>query len=384
VEKIMTGQIGEDIQEILPFVMYSGITSNNPGQKYECEHTKLDTPYNYFLIDWRNATSNLDTFTGVCVPDVCNKTEIEKAMQMLSIKTSKVYDYPASPPTDPLMVFSAVVVGLWAVALTIWSIVLSCKSPMENELIKKHEEVRAPDDAERAVNSLSVADRSEAREDFKVFNFYEGYNRIFTRSSRKSILSPVLFLSVLSLIFSMECSFRQTIAANEPKALRWFNSFGGVLFCNVELAFSVVIFVFGAKLAYSLFKLNSFHEIGRYFFDELLVKWAVLLLVSMTAYFFMSLTDEPLNALWKASTTADCPSVIYQVWFVFRSLQFDSKACMPWFWIMEADIFLTLLAAPFFIIYRTKKSLGYVLYGLIIMISIIVGFAVLDNQNVLF
>lgn len=34
----MTGQIGEDLAEILPFVMYSGITSNNPGQKYECEH----------------------------------------------------------------------------------------------------------------------------------------------------------------------------------------------------------------------------------------------------------------------------------------------------------------------------------------------------------
>lgn len=189
---------------------------------------------------------------------------------------------------------------------------------------------------------------------------------------------------MLSLLFSVECSFRQSIAANEPKALRWFNSFGGVLFCNVELAFSVIIFVLGAKLAYSLFKLNSFHEIGRYFFDELLTKWAVLVLVSMTAYFFLCLTDEPLNQLWKASATADCPSVIYQVWFVFRSLQFDGKTCMPWLWILEADIFLTLLAAPFFIIYRTKKSLGYILFGLIITVSIVVGFAVLDSQKVLF
>lgn len=30
----MTGQIGDDLQTILPFVMYSGITPNNPGQKY--------------------------------------------------------------------------------------------------------------------------------------------------------------------------------------------------------------------------------------------------------------------------------------------------------------------------------------------------------------
>lgn len=371
----MTGQIGEDLASILPFVMYSGITSNNPGQMYECQHNKLGTPYNYFLVDWRNDSINLDTFTGLCVPEVCNKTEIEKAMQGF-VKNGKVYDYPADPETDGLMVASAVIVGLWVVGLAVWSIVLSCRAPVENELIKKHEEVRTADDGEKPVNSL-LTDRSEPREDFKLFNFYEGYCRIYTRSPRKSLLSPIIFLAALSLLFSMECSFRQTIAANEPKALRWFNSFAGVMFCNVELTFSIIIFVLGAKLALSVFKLGSFRELGRYFFDELLTKWAVLVLVSMVAYFFFSLTDEPLNQLWRASSAADCSSVIYQVWFVFRSLQFDGKTCLPWLWIMEADIFLTLLAAPFFIIYRTKKSLGYILFGLLMLISIVVGFAVL-------
>lgn len=104
----------------------------------------------------------------------------------------------------------------------------------------------------------------------------------------------------------------------------------------------------------------------------------------MAAYFFFCLTDEPLNQLWRTSSAADCSSLIYQVWFVFRSLQFDGKTCMPWFWVMETDIFLTLLAAPLFIIYRTKKSLGYTLFGLVMAISIVVGFAVLDSQNVLF
>lgn len=363
--------------------MYSGITSNNPGQKYECEHNKLGAPFNYFLVNWRNDSTNIDTFTGLCVPVICNKTEVEKAMQGL-VKNGKVYDYPANPETDALFVASAVIVGLWVLGLTVWSIVLSCRAPVENELIKKHEEVKTADDGERAVNSL-VTDRSEpSREDFKVFNFYEGYCRIYTRSPKKSILSPILFLAVLSLLFSMECSFRQTIAANEPKALRWFDSFAGVLFCNVELGFSIVIFVLGAKLAMSVFKLGSFRELGRYFFDELLTKWAVLVLVSMVAYFFFSLTDEPLDQLWRSSSAADCPSVIYQVWFVFRSLQFDGKTCLPWLWVMETDIFLTLLAAPFFIIYRTKKSLGYILFGLIMLISVVVGFAVLESQNVLF
>lgn len=64
-----------NISQVLPFVMYSGITSNNPGQKYECEHLK-GAQNNYFLIDWRNATSGLDVFTGICVPSFCSKEEI--------------------------------------------------------------------------------------------------------------------------------------------------------------------------------------------------------------------------------------------------------------------------------------------------------------------
>jgi hypothetical protein len=55
--------------------MYSGITSNNPGQKYECEHTK-GFQNNYFLIDWKNSTNDLDIFTGICVPSFCSKEEI--------------------------------------------------------------------------------------------------------------------------------------------------------------------------------------------------------------------------------------------------------------------------------------------------------------------
>lgn len=110
--------------------MYSGITANNPGQKYECEHTALGSKYNYFLVNWKNTTSTTDTFTGLCVPEVCDKEEIEKALQTLSVKNSKVYDYPSDPPTDALFVVCAVFVGIWAGVLTLWSIVISCKSPV--------------------------------------------------------------------------------------------------------------------------------------------------------------------------------------------------------------------------------------------------------------
>ncbi len=141
--------------EILPFVMYSGIASNNPGQMHECEKAKNNqSSYNYFLINWKNATNNIESFTGLCVPDVCNKTEIEKALQLLSVKNSRVYDYPASPPADPIFIVSTIFVGLWVLILTTWSIILSCKAPVENELIKKNEEHSTASEAERPINSL--------------------------------------------------------------------------------------------------------------------------------------------------------------------------------------------------------------------------------------
>jgi hypothetical protein len=123
----------------LPTIMYSGITTNNPGQMYECEHkTSIGDPYHYFLVGFKNVTNNVETFTGICVPTKCQKEDIEAALHILKVKFSVVYDY-ADDSTDGLMVTCAVIVGLWLAVLTIWSIVLSCKEPVQNEFIKKDE-----------------------------------------------------------------------------------------------------------------------------------------------------------------------------------------------------------------------------------------------------
>jgi hypothetical protein len=47
-------------------------------------------------------------------------------------------------------------------------------------------------------------------------------------------------------------------------------------------------------------------------------------------------------------------------------------------------MFLTLLAAPFIIIFRIKKNLGYMLMGLVCFISMIISFAILSDQGVIF
>ena len=79
----------------LPTIMYSGITTNNPGQKYECEHkTMIGDPYHYFLVGFKNSTNNVETFTGVCVPKKCQKEDVEVALQFAKIKYEVVYDYP--------------------------------------------------------------------------------------------------------------------------------------------------------------------------------------------------------------------------------------------------------------------------------------------------
>ena len=132
---------------------------------------------------------------------------------MFKIKYSNVYDYPKDPETDGLMVACAVFVGLWLAALVIWSIVLSCREPVENEFLKKDEEVRQPDTREEPINALAEQ-KTEKKEDYKIFNFYEGYCRIFKRSNQKNILGSILFLATLSIIFSTEFCYRQTIAAN--------------------------------------------------------------------------------------------------------------------------------------------------------------------------
>lgn len=207
---------------------------------------------------------------------------------------------------------------------------------------------------------------------------------MFKRQPHKQLLGGVLFLAAFSVVFSTEFSYRQTIAANQVSSLKWFNSLGGLLSCNIEIAFSVVVFVLGAKLAFSLYRLNSFHEIGRFFFDQLFTKWLTLLLASMAAYALLSLTDEPLNQLWKNNLGADCGATMHQMWFLFRNLAMDCRVCLQWFWILEVDVLLTILAAPLFIVYRTKKWLGYALLLAAVAASALFSYGLLYSQNVLF
>jgi hypothetical protein len=90
------------------------------------------------------------------------------------------------------------------------------------------------------------------------------------------------------------------------------------------------------KLAYGVYKLKSFHQIGRYFFDQLLKKWAFMLLMSLTVYAILSYIDDPLSTIWKNNNGKDCPNAMWQIWFAVRNLQLDCKVCLPWFWLLQS------------------------------------------------
>lgn len=138
------------------------------------------------------------------------------------------------------------------------------------------------------------------------------------------------------------------------------------------------------KLAYSAYKQSTFQQMGRYFFDHLLKKWLFLLLATMSVYIISSAIDEPLSKMWSISNGVDCPAVMWQMWFLARNLILDCKVCLPWLWLLQADILLSILSAPLIVIFRAKKIIGYSLMVLIIFISVIVGYAILDNQGVLY
>lgn len=109
------------------------------------------------------------------------------------------------------------------------------------------------------------------------------------------------------------------------------NTFGGVLICNSEVYLSVIMFVLGLRFAYGIYKANSLKQIFRFYFDQLLKKWALLFLMSLFVYSWMeSFTDQPLHRLWNINYGQDCPGYMWQLWFLFRNMQVDCKRCLPW------------------------------------------------------
>ncbi len=141
----------------------------------------------------------------------------------------------------------------------------------------------------------------------------------------------------------------------------------------------------GLRLAYSAYKIDTFKGLVRFYFDQAIKRWIVLFLMTLLIYSFVIVfTSEPLNTVWKINVGGDCPGYIYQLWFLFRNMITDTKACLPWMSLIAAELFFLILAGPFLLIFRSNKKLGYGLIGLIILNSMLISVAVLDSKKVLY
>lgn len=91
------------------------------------------------------------------------------------------------------------------------------------------------------------------------------------------------------------------------------------------------MFIFGLRLAYNAYKINNMKDIGRFLFDQVLKKWVLLILMTLFVYTYLNvLTSQPLNKIWNMNNGQDCPSTIWQIWFLFKNMTLDCKKCLPW------------------------------------------------------
>ena len=98
----------------------------------------------------------------------------------------------------------------------------------------------------------------------------------------------------------------------------------------------------------------------------------------------MAFTQNPLSKVWELNYAQDCGNYMWEMWFLFRNLQLDCKACLPWLSLLSSEILFTILAAPFILIYRVNKKLGHALFGLIIFTSIMISYAILSDEKIIF
>lgn len=75
---------------------------------------------------------------------------------------------------------------------------------------------------------------------------------------------------------------------------------------------------------------------------------------------------------------------MWQIWFLFRFMLNDCKRCLPWMSLIASEIFFIIIAAPILLIFRTFKKLGYGLFGLIILLSMVTSYSILDSSGVVY
>jgi hypothetical protein len=141
------------------------------------------------------------------------------------------------------------------------------------------------------------------------------------------------------------------------------------------------MFVFGLRLAYTTYKIHSFRRMLRFLFDQVLKKWLLIIFITLFIYsVFDSFADQPLFKIWEINNSKDCTASIWKIWFLFSNMPSNCQICLPWMSIFTSEIVFTILAIPFLLIFKTSKKIGYGLFILLIINSMIISSAILSNR----
>ena len=79
------------------------------------------------MLYFDNSTDSEKTYTGACLPKVCNADNLKETLIYFNITDADVYDYPVEESIDGLAIAGTVIVGLWISVLVVWSCVVSFK-----------------------------------------------------------------------------------------------------------------------------------------------------------------------------------------------------------------------------------------------------------------
>lgn len=129
VEKLINDILDFKITALpIPSLMYSGTTTNDPGQLDQC----LASNYSYYLVFIKNTTSMLEWYTGLCIPSECLASDIEIALEFLHCR---VYEVEHLKKIDTVAQVGGIVVLAWLALLFGCSCYISLSHPVVNQYL---------------------------------------------------------------------------------------------------------------------------------------------------------------------------------------------------------------------------------------------------------
>lgn len=186
-------------------ILYSGLAVNNPGQMEECTRAN----FSYFLIYLPNKPPQLSAFTGLCIPNDCDKQDVQE--QVSYFTNAETFDFKGQP-LDALTWVGLITFFLYAALVVA---VMTVNSFMDED--PAHRKKLPTEETSKVEINMSVNDKDMLTESIatttstsksdrnlflRVFGGYDHYCKIFHVSPKRSILSGLKVMAVFAIVMA--------------------------------------------------------------------------------------------------------------------------------------------------------------------------------------